>query len=356
MEQVALVTKAVRPSGVGAGDQSLGAPGDVGAERSGAILVELGVQVVQQSHGCVAGFVSVDLEGGEDQGEEEAPALARRRLLGGISPVEEQPDGVAVRTGQAATGGPLPGAKMSELGGEGLAGLGLAARDVGSNLHRVVLAGGTEPVVESGREASAIGGSALAEAGTELHEALGPDGEVRAIVLECDIAMPENPLEGASVGAVGGPQGTCRAIEKLATLSHGSSNDPQTIRRVDHHLQSSVVVPRNDIAAVDAEAAPSPLQLDLEGAGALLPGDFTSCPQPLRPPADEGQRVLGSEGAPPCQKSNRLQEGGLSLGIVAVKDVQTGMKVDRHVTYVAEIVDDEVSQPDQARASRSAWA
>jgi hypothetical protein len=291
----------------------------------------------------------VDLEGGEDQGEEEAPALARRRLLGGISPVEEQPDGVAVRTGQAATGGPLPGAKMSELGGEGLAGLGLAARDVGSNLHRVVLAGGTEPVVESGREASAIGGSALAEAGTELHEALGPDGEVRAIVLECDIAMPENPLEGASVGAVGGPQGTCRAIEKLATLSHGSSNDPQTIRRVDHHLQSSVVVPRNDIAAVDAEAAPSPLQLDLEGAGALLSRHLTTGPEPFCTPPDERRRVFGAKRSAPRQKANRFQQGRLALGIPTVEDVEARMKLHRRVADVAEIVDDEVSQPDQAR-------
>lgn len=259
-------------------------------------------------------------------------------------------------TGQAATGGPLARSEASELIGEGQAGIGLAAGDLGANLHRVLLALGTVPVPEGNRETGAIGCPALSKARAELDEALGPDGEVGSLILESDVSVAEHTLEGADIGPVGRPQGTGGAIEKLATVPHRAPNDPQAIRRVDHHLEPAVIVPRDDIPTIDPVAAPPALQLDLEGVGALLPSHLTAGPESIRAATDERRGVLGPKRAAPCQKADRLEEGGLALGVPPVKDVQAGVEVYRHVPYVAEIVDDEVSQPDQAWSSRSAWA
>ena len=70
----------LRPARVGGGHQRLATGGDLRADTTRAVLVQLGVEIVEKRHRREPALLAVDLERGQGQGEEQAARLARRGL------------------------------------------------------------------------------------------------------------------------------------------------------------------------------------------------------------------------------------------------------------------------------------
>src|SRR5258708_13241891 len=108
----------LRPARVGGGDEGLAPRRHLLAEQARSLLVQLRVQVVEEGHRGAARLRTVDGEGGQGQGQEEAPGLPgggrRSRLLA----IHGEPDLVPVGADQAPSRPPLLGQPFLDLPGE----------------------------------------------------------------------------------------------------------------------------------------------------------------------------------------------------------------------------------------------
>jgi len=272
---------------VGARDEGLSLTGDVRAQGAGAVLVELGVEIVEESHRGVPGLLPVHLQARQNESEKEAASLTGRRLQSGVATVEEHHHGVAVGSGQAASRGSLAPREITELVGEGLSGLGLGGGELGTDRHLILLTLGPESVAQRGRQARGIEGPALPETRTQLHKALGPDVQVRALLLKGGVALTENSLECARVGSVGRPQRACGAIEELPAITHGAPDNTETVGRVDDNLETPLILPGNDVTTIHAKLSAAGHQLNFKSIEARVPAHLSPGTKTSGPTADE---------------------------------------------------------------------
>src|SRR5688572_29271855 len=93
-----------RPARMRGGHEGLPAAGHLVAERRRALLVELGVEIVEQGHRGLPLFFAIHAQGGQGQGQEQAARLSRGGHFAGLLSVHLQRHLVAVRAHQRATG------------------------------------------------------------------------------------------------------------------------------------------------------------------------------------------------------------------------------------------------------------
>jgi len=311
-------------------------------------MIELGVEIVEEGHRGVAGLLPVHLQSRQNEGQEEAPRLTGRRFEGGVAAVEKHHHCVAVGTGQGPPRGSLASREGTELSREGLSHLGCGRRDLGTEGHAIVLVLRAEAITQGGGEACGIRCTPLPETSPEIHEALGPDIQIGALLPEGSIALGESPLEGADVGPVRRPEGPGRAVEELPAVTHGAADDAQAVGGVDDHLETPLVLPGNDVATIHAKLPAAWFELDLKSVGAVVPGHLAAGTKASGSTANERWGVLGPKGPPAREETHRLQKRGLALRVPSTEHVETRLEIKRHITNVAKIVDGEVSQPDHA--------
>ena len=271
-------------------------------------MIQLGVEIVQERHRRVAGLLPVDVEAGEDEREKQASGLARGGLVGCIPAVKQQLDGVAVGAGKAPSGGALTAKKGAELLGEGgaLGVLGLGAGGPYEDL--VALTRGRVAEAERGRKPGGVCGSTKAQPGAGFDEPLGPDGEVRGIVLQSGVSLAEDALEGSGVGSVCRPESRSRTIEKLASLPHGAVDDPKAVGRVDDDLEAPLILAGHHVASIHTKLPPARLQMHLQGAEVAVFSSVGGGSKAMRAVPDDRRGVFCAERTPPGDEPHGFEE------------------------------------------------
>src|SRR5215471_7968964 len=117
-EEPALRAQPLRPRAVGGGHQRLPAAPHFRTEGGRPLLVELGVEVVEEGDRRRALLRRVHLQGGQAEGQEETPALAGGGVLGGLDAIHRQPDLVPVRSHQRTAGPALVATARLDLIGQ----------------------------------------------------------------------------------------------------------------------------------------------------------------------------------------------------------------------------------------------